>query len=183
MKSLAIAAGAFLVVPLAGANAAVFTLGGPNSRLCFDAADTLDDRPSAIEGCTNALVQDPLNDSDRAATHVNRGILNMISGHERDAEADFSKAIELDARLADAWLNKGFLKLRQNRGGEALALIEEGMKRQPRRQALAIFARGLAHEQVGDFGAAYRDLQAARDLEPEWALPSRYLARYRVRGN
>lgn len=181
MKSLMFTAGALVLLPLGAANAAVFSLGGPNSKLCYDAAFGLDDRPSAIDGCTRSLTDEPLTDPDRAATYVNRGILNMITGHARDADADFSMALKLDSGLADAWLNKGFLMLRENRGRDALALIEEGMKRQPRRQALAVFARGLAYEQIGDLQAAYADLKTARDMEPAWSLPGQYLSRYQVR--
>ena len=81
----------------------------------------------------------------------------------------------------DAWLNKGFLRLRQGKGRDALPLLEEGIKRQPRRAAIAYFARGLAHEDMGDFSAAYSDLRRAQALEPQWALPTRYLARYQRR--
>ena len=181
MKSLVFAAGALMLLPAGAATAAVFSLGGPNSKLCYDAALGLDDRASAIDGCTRSLSDEPLTERDRAATYVNRGILNMITGRSNEADADFSAALSIDRDLADAWLNKGFLMLRQNRGREALGLIEEGMKRQPRRQALAVFARGLAHEQMGDLSAAYADLREARDLEPTWVLPGQYLARYQVR--
>lgn len=181
MKSLMFTAGMLMMLPLGAANAAVFSLGGPNSKLCYDAAYGLDDRVSAIEGCTRSLSDEPLTDPDRAATYVNRGILNMIGGHSSGADADFSAALALDNDLADAWLNKGFLMLRQNRGREALTLIEEGMKREPRRQALAVFARGLAYEQIGDFKSAYADLRRARDMEPAWTLPGQYLARYQLR--
>ncbi len=178
---LSLAAGAACLLPLSQANAAVFTLGGPNSKLCYEAASVLDDRSAMVEGCTLALQQDPLTREDRAATHVNRGILLMLTGRQTEADSDFREAIALDAALSDAWLNRGFLKLKQNRGAEALALIDEGLRRSPRRQALALFARGLANEQVGDLRAAYRDLQAARDLEPQWVLPGQFLARYEVR--
>ena len=181
MKGLLLTAGVLMIAPLGSANAAVMTLGGPNSRLCYEAADGLDDRVSAVEGCTRSLNEEPLTVSDRAATYVNRGILHMIGGRYRAADADFSMAIATDSQLADAWLNKGFLALRENRGRDALAAIEKGMQNGARRQALALFARGLAHEQMGDLSAAYADLSRARELEPAWSLPGQYLARYQLR--
>jgi hypothetical protein len=33
---------------------------------------------------------------------------------------------------------------------------------------------------MGDFRSAYADLKRAHDLEPRWALPSEYLANYRI---
>jgi len=182
MKSLTFAAGvAALVVPLCAAGSAVLTVGGPLSRLCYEAALGRDDRDSAVGGCTLALQQEPLMNTDRAATFVNRGILNMIRGQGRDADADFDAALALDRNLPDPWLNKGFLRLRQGDGRAALQFLQEGINRKPERQALAIFARGVAYEQLGEFGSAYSDLRRAHELEPRWSLPAEYLARYQVR--
>jgi tetratricopeptide (TPR) repeat protein len=121
-----------------------------------------------------------LSTSDRAATYVNRGIIRMVRGSDSEADADFDSALALDRSLADAWLNKGFLRLRNGQGREALPFLQEGISRKPDRQALAIFARGVAYEQMGEFESAYADLKRAHQLEPRWALPSKYLADYRV---
>ena len=104
----------------------------------------------------------------------------MVAGNARDADADFDAALAIDHDLPDAWLNKGFLRLRQGDGREALPLLQEGISRNPEREALALFARGVAYEQMGEFRSAYVDLKRAHDLEPRWSLPSEYLERYRV---
>lgn len=181
MKSLTFAAGvASLVIPLSLTHSAVITVGGPLSRICYEAALAGDDRSSAIEGCTRALNEEGMMPRDRAATYVNRGIINMMQGHDADADADFNSALVLNRDLPDAWLNKGFLRIRNGDGRDALPLLQEGISRNPDRQALAIFARGVAYEQMGDFGSAYRDLKRAHSLEPRWALPKEYLTRYQV---
>lgn len=181
MKSLALAAGlATIALASSPATSAVFTLGGPLSRLCYESALSSDDRELAIEGCTRALEEEALEPKDRAATLVNRGILLMVRRIDRLADSDFDSAIRLDDRLSDAWLNKGFLKLRQGNGREALPLLQKGIDRGARRQALAIFARGVAYEQMGQFRSAYEDFKKAHDMEPGWALPSEYLANYKV---
>jgi tetratricopeptide (TPR) repeat protein len=180
MKSLTLAAGIATLVLASSATAAVVTLGGPLSRLCYEAARLQDDRDSSIDSCTRALREEALAPRDEAATLVNRGILYMNRRYDAQADSDFNAAINLDERLSDAWLNKGFLRLRQGHGREALPLLQKGIERGARRQALAIFARGVAYEQMGDFRAAYADLKRAHDLEPRWALPSQYLANYRV---
>jgi tetratricopeptide (TPR) repeat protein len=84
--------------------------------------------------------------------------------------------------LSDAWLNKGFLRLRQGDGRDALPLLQKGIDHGARRQALAIFARGVAYEQMGDYRSAYADLKRAQELEPGWPLPGEYLASYRLVG-
>ena len=181
MKSLTLAAGlAALVGPLTAADGAVLTLGGPLSKLCYESALSRDARSLSVDGCTRALQEEGLLARDRAATHVNRGILHMVAGHGNLAEADFNAALALDRDLSDAWLNKGFLRIRQGKGREALPLLQQGIDHGARRQALAYFARGVAYEQMGEFRSAYKDIKRARDLEPGWSLPNEYLSRYVV---
>jgi tetratricopeptide (TPR) repeat protein len=181
MKSLTLAAGlTALVVPFAAASPAVVSVGGPLSTNCYEAALSGDARPASLQDCDRSLQEEALTERDRAATFVNRGILRMAKGAKGDADADFDSALKLDRGLSDAWLNKGFLRLKDYRGAEALPFIEEGIKRGPQRKALAYFARGLAYEDVGDVSAAYADLRRAQQLEPHWSLPARYLARYQV---
>jgi tetratricopeptide (TPR) repeat protein len=180
MRSLTFAAGVATLVLTSSASGAVLSLGGPLSRLCYEAARSQDNRVSSIDSCTRALQEEALPPRDEAATLVNRGILFMTRRSDAQADADFNAALRVDDGLADAWLNKGFLRLRQGNGRDALPLLQQGIDHGARRQALAIFARGVAYEQMGDFRSAYADLKRAHDLEPRWSLPSEYLANYRV---
>jgi len=181
MKSLYFVVGvATLVLTPATANGAVFSLGGPLSKLCYSAALSQDSRDQAIDGCSRSLQEEPLAAHDRAATYVNRGILLMTRGQYRGADADFNSALGIDRGLSDAWLNKGFLRLRTGSGREALPLLQKGIDAGTNRQALALFARGVAYEQMGEFRSAYADLKRAHALEPKWSLPTEYLASYQV---
>ena len=183
MRSLTLAAGiATVALASTSASGAVLTLGGPLSKLCYEAARTQDSRNLAVDGCTRALREEALAPRDEAATLVNRGIVYMNRRNDTKADADFNAAISRYDGLPDAWLNKGFLRLRQGNGRDALPLLQKGIDRGARRQALAIFARGVAYEQIGDFRSAYADLRRAHDLEPRWSLPSEYLANYRIAG-
>ena len=183
MKSLTLFAGvAMLASGGSAASAAIISLGGPLSRICYEQALARDGRDVAIEGCTRSLDEEALMPHDRAATLVNRGILYMVHGSDLSADADFNAALAMDARLPDAWLNKGFLRLRKGNGRDALPLLQKGIDNAPQRQALAIFARGVAYEQMGEYRLAYADLRRAHDLEPGWSLPSEYLAAYRFVG-
>ena len=182
MKSLSLTVVvAAVIFPLSATNGAVLTLGGPLSHLCYESALSADGRSLAIEGCTRALQEESLETPDRAATYVNRGILFMSGGRFNDADADFDTALKLDRNLPDGWLNKGFLRLRQGNGRDALPLIQRGIDSGASRQALAFFARGVAYEQMGEFALAYADLKRAQKLEPGWSLPRDYLATYQVR--
>jgi len=182
MRTLSVAAGiAFLMIPLS-ASAAVMSVGGPLSLNCYNAARYGDARDQGIDSCTRSLREEVLATHDRAGTLVNRGILEMIRGKDALADADFDAAIGLEQGLSDAWLNKGFLRLRRGDGRAALPLLQSGIDRGARRQALAIFARGVAYEQMGQFESAYADLKRAQELEPRWSMPREYLANYRVTG-
>jgi hypothetical protein len=59
-------------------------------------------------------------------------------------------------------------------------MIERAIQLRTRRPALAYYARGIVHEDMGEVRKAYADLIRARDLEPGWSDPVRELQRYRV---
>ena len=146
MKSQTLAAGiAPLMLATSSASGAVITLGGPLSRLCYESARLHDDRESSIDACTRAIQEEALGPRDTAATLVNRGILYMNRRNDAKADADFNAAIARDDKLADAWLNKGFLRLREGNGRDALPFLQKGIDRGARRQALALFARGVVY--------------------------------------
>lgn len=181
MNSLTLAGGiAALALASSTAQAAIVSLGGPLSKNCYEAALAGDSRDQAIEGCSRSLEQEALMPGDRAATLVNRGIIYMARHNDAAADADFDAALATDNGLSDAWLNKGFLRLRQGDGRDALPLLQKGIDHGARRQAVAIFARGVAYEQIGDYRLAYADLKRAQQLEPGWSLPTEYLASYRL---
>lgn len=182
MKAFVLSTAAVLaVIPLSAASGAVQTYGGPLAKVCYNQALSGNGRGYAIDGCTRALEEESLPARDKAATYVNRGIVYMSAGRLTEADADFDAALKINSALPDGWLNKGFLRLRQGHGREALPFIQRGIDAGASRQALAIFARGVAHEQMGDYGAAYADLKRARELEPGWWMPKEYLASYQVR--
>ena len=181
MRHLTLAAGVtMLALPLCAAQSAVISIGGPLSRSCYQAALSEDDGNTALDECTRALAEEAMSPSDRAATYVNRGILRMLRSKDADADSDFDSALALNRDLPDAWLNKGFLRIRQGDGRNALPLLQQGIERKPERQALAIFARGVAYEEIGEYRSAYEDLSRAHQLEPHWSLPREYLSHYKV---
>lgn len=179
MNRLSLVLALALGLPATSATATVITVGNPLAADCFTWAERRDQRPDALQTCSLAL-KDALNAENRAATLVNRGVIRMIHSDVRGAEADFDAAIALRPNLSDAWLNKGFLRLRTGDGSAALPHLERALQLRTRRPALAYYARGIAHEQAGNMRAAYADLNRARDLEPGWSMPGQALARYTI---
>ena len=164
------------------AQAGNFTIGSSFAEACFRAAEGRDMSRSAREACDRALSSDEaLSSYDRAGTYVNRGILFMHMGHLDRANLDFDRALAIDSRLSEAWLNKGIAQMKAGNGRAALELAARSIELRTRRPAIAYYIRGLAHEQVGNVRAAYADLQRARQLDPTWPLPAVELRRYQVR--
>lgn len=179
MKTLSLALAATFGLSATPATAAVLSVGSPLAHDCYSLAEARDSGSAALDTCNRALLQ-PLDVENRSATLVNRGVIRMRHSDYRGADADFDAAIALQPSLSDAWLNKGFLRLRDGDGSAALPLIDKALALNVRRPALGYLARGLAHEQAGQIDAAYADLRRARAIEPKWQMPAQELARYRV---
>jgi tetratricopeptide (TPR) repeat protein len=136
----------------------------------------------ALIECDRAIGEEMMSDHDRAATHVNRGIVKMRMGDLIGADEDFDTALELHGADAEAMLNKGFLRLRQGQFQAALPYLDRSIEAQTIRPALAHYARAVVYEELGNVRAAYADLVRARDADPSWATPTRELARFKVSG-
>jgi tetratricopeptide (TPR) repeat protein len=163
------------------AHGARITLGSTLARSCYEAAEAHRSDRNAIRTCDAALSEEALTEHDMTGTHVNRGILWMLSGDLNQADRDYDRAISLDPNEAEAWLNKGINALKRGNHELALQFVDKALALRTRKPAVAYYMRGVAHEEVGNVKAAYADLQRARQLDPEWPLPAVELQRYRVR--
>ena len=165
----------------APAVAGVVVYGNSLAEACYHSSLLKAGTSQALDECNRALADEPLSAHDRVATFVNRGIVRVHMGNVEAADRDFDRAIQLDPAEPDSYLNKGLLRLRQDQAAAAIPLIEQAIAKKTTMPALAHYARGLAHERLGNLKAAYSDLQRARTLDPVWPLPAQQLARYQVR--
>jgi tetratricopeptide (TPR) repeat protein len=177
MKALMLSAAAAALGVAAPVSASVTRIGNSLAVTCYTSSLQRVVTTFSLRECDRALEEEILTREDRVATFVNRGIIRMNLGMYPSAEKDFDTAIALDATEADAWLNKGLLRLRQERPADAIRLIDRSLILEP---AIATFARGVAHEKMGQLRAAYDDYVRARELDPDWPLPGRELARFQV---
>ena len=180
MKASILAAALIGLSASSSANASIMTIGGSLARDCFEAAEARNATIQTVQTCDRALIEEPLMTEDRVATYVNRGILRLVNSDFPSADADFDRAIAINPREPEAWLNKAVSTIRQGNSAGALPLIERAIEYKTRRPALAFYTRGIAYENRGDVRAAYADLVRARDLEPGWDLPAKELTRYQV---
>ena len=179
MRSIRSLLGAALLAVPAGAGASVLVTGDSAAASCYKYAHNSVITDAALRECNQAFGAG-LSADDRVATHVNRGIVHMLRNEDKPAETDFKAALKLDSTEAEAVLNLALLRLRQGNGEEALPLADKALALKTDRPALALYARGIANEYVGNLRAAYKDLNAAHLADPKWPLPLEELKRYQL---
>ncbi len=163
------------------AQAGRITIGSTLARSCYEAAEAHRSDRNSIRTCDAALTEEALTEHDVTGTHVNRGILWMLSGDLNQADRDYDRAISRDPNEPEAWLNKGISALKRGNNELALQFVDRALALRTRKPAVAYYMRGIANEEVGNVKAAYADLQRARQLDPAWPLPAVELQRYQVR--
>jgi tetratricopeptide (TPR) repeat protein len=163
------------------AGASVVTVGGSYAVSCYEAAESQTANFQSLDACDRAIAEEALMPRDRAATHVNRGILYLRRGSLAEADADFNRALAINPYEPEAWLNKAILNARHRKSTDALPLVAKALENGTRRPAIAYFVRAMAYEDSGRIADAYRDLQLARKLDPKWAEPAIELRRFQVR--
>ena len=160
------------------------TIIGANSEAlsCYRAADSDMPRPDALDECATALEAD-LNNHDRMATFINRGVIRFRLEDTTGALSDFDAALAIDANQPDALINKGITLLASGADiAPSLAFIEQGLSRGPQRPWVGYYGRGVAHELAGRDSQAYHDYRRASELRPGWDPAEQALSRFSVRG-
>jgi tetratricopeptide (TPR) repeat protein len=161
------------------ASAYVIVAAGRLSTACYQNARDGLSTNQAQDQCDGAL-EEALSPRDRAATYVNRGIVQMNAGGIDRALADFDRAIALQPDLAEGHINRGAALLVRNDLREAIQSIDRGLALSPEQPARAYYNRAVAHEDLGEIRAAYQDYRRAAELAPDWEAPRTELARFRV---
>lgn len=171
---------AMLLTGAIPANAAVSIIGGGLGKDCFLAAELKRETRTSLGTCARAL-DESLSRRDRAATHVNRGIVYMQARNLEMAMRDYENAIRLEPSLAEAHVNLGIALLhRGGRDRDAIAALTRGIEMKPSRPEVALYTRAVAHEMVGDTRAAFDDYSAAAAAKPDWEEPVEQLKRFNV---
>jgi tetratricopeptide (TPR) repeat protein len=181
MRAFLLSTAAAALLATAPASASDITIGTSLAHACYLSSFHSIPGRFAVGECDRALEEELLSDNDRVATIVNRGIVKMSLGDFRGADDDFDTAIRMDADEPEALLNKGLLRLRQNRPEEAIGYFDRSIDAKTLRPALAHYVRAITQEQLGNVRGAYADLIRARELDPKWPLPAEELTRYHVR--
>lgn len=164
----------------APAASAAFVIGGGLANACSQFA--LDGRSDdySLNTCTYALESEALVKRDRAATLVNRGVIQLRRKKYEAANRDFDTAIRLQPAMGEAFVNRGAALIAQRRWQEGMVDIDKGLALGPDEPEKAYFNRALAWEALDDMTAAWRDYSKAVELKPDWDAPRKELARFTV---
>ena len=181
MKALVLAACAAATAATIPASAAVLTIGGSFAEGCYHYAESRTTTLDALATCDRAFTEQALSSEDEFATYVNRGIVQMHRREFASAQSDFDRAVAMDPKRGEPWLNMAVLHLKQGDSAGAIPLFDKALAIGTDVPEVAYYGRALAHEDTGNLKAAYADLRRAVELRPKWDDPARELARYQVR--
>lgn len=182
MRAMAAMLAGAMVLTAAPTQSAMTVIGTGQARECYMAAelDTAASRRDGLEICTRALVEEALSQRDRAATLVNRGILNMRGKAVDAAIRDYDAALRAQPGLAEAFVNKGIALLHKGDEAAAVEMLTAGIERSPSRPEVAYYSRAVAHELLGKLKEAMGDYRQAATLAPKWDEPAKQLERFKI---
>ncbi len=150
---------------------ALFLMTGPflASRAIADDVETCSDSTSseAIAACTRAIGAGNLHDHDLAVEYYNRGVMYAKNGDYDHAIADYTEAIRLDPKYADAYGNRGNAYRDKHDLERAIAEYDAALQIRP--GAIDYFNRGNAYYVKQDYERAIADYTQAILLDPTFA--------------
>lgn len=162
-------------------SAQVFVIGNGLGGECYQKTkNRYSSYRNAEEICTRALREQTMTKGNRAATHVNRGVLRMREGNYEESLADYADALELKPDMGAAYLNAGAAHIYKKDFETALVSLNRAIELESPDLFAAHYNRAIAREHTGDIAGAYDDFVKALELRPEWDLAERQLTRFTV---
>jgi len=152
----------FFVMP---ASASVVVIGSDAGYQCYLSARFNLDPAQGIEACNHALLA-PLSRTERAGTHVNRGVMEAVLEQEDKALADFNLAVTENPKLGDGYLNRGAMLVNLKRFGEARDDILQGIALGPTMPEVGYYDLGVVEQALGHDEEALANFHKALSLAP-----------------
>jgi len=177
--SALLVAGLFTIAP--DMQAQLIVQGSSEAHACYlQAKNDLEGRRSSVRKCETALTLENLVRKDRAATLVNKGILQMRRGDHSEALQSYDAAVKLKPALAEAHINRGACLIFLSRPEDAIKALTRSIELETNHLPDALYNRAIAYERTGQIKEAYKDLKKAQSLRPDWERPTRALERFQV---
>ena len=86
----------------------------------------------------------------------------------------------MDGAHGEGYIDRGATYLAMQRYQDALEDINKGIEMGSNKPHIAYYDRAIAHEALGNVRAAYQDYKKAVEIEPDFALASEQLSRFKV---
>ena len=137
-------------------------------------------KSSSILTCDDALSSGALDLRDRAATLVNRGILEMSRENYAAAEKNLDSALTLIPKLPEAHVDLGSTLINMRRYEEGVKETELGLSLNTKEPERAWYNLGIGYERLGNLQKAYESYRQASLLDPKWQDPKDEMARFTV---
>jgi len=178
IRMLSIAAGcaAFLSSPT---QAAITVIGPGPAQICYQAAEMEASASDYLTYCNQALAS-VLDNDDRAATYINRGVLKLSVNDFDSAALDFKAGLALNASLGEGYIDLGAVLIARHQYADAILNINKGLKLGTKKPHLAYYDRAMADEALGNLQAAYDDYRQAVQLAPDFTRASDELKRFKI---
>jgi tetratricopeptide (TPR) repeat protein len=171
---------------------AIQVFGGGQGEACWRAAVTstflhMDSatmearwKADAIATCDDALAGAVMDRRDRAATFVNRSILEMSRENYAAAEKNLDSALTLLPKLAEAHVDLGATLVNMKKYDEGVKETELGIQLGTKEPQRAWYNLGIGYERLGNIQKAYESYRQASVIDPAWQDPKDEMARFKV---
>ena len=179
-KAIALGCFAVAVLTASSANAAISVIGSGIAEDCYKAAEFGGSPMEGITTCTYAIDETALTNSDKAATYINRGILEARNNNPHAALEDYNRGLKLNGALGEGYVDRGASEIVLKDLDHALADINQGISLHANRLEIAYYDRAIVDEAQGNIRAAYEDYKMAVQLAPDFGLANEQLMRFKV---
>jgi tetratricopeptide (TPR) repeat protein len=162
-----------------GALAAVTVIGSGSAQLCYQAADNGRPSRTGLDYCNDALLG-ALTRDDRAATYINRGVLELAMMRINAAQDDFNAGLAINGNLGEGYVDRGATLIAQKKFADAIMDINKGLSLGAKEPHIAYYDRAVAEEGLGNLRAAYDDYRQALIVQPDFTRASDELKRFKI---
>ncbi len=137
-------------------------------------------KATTIRACTEALNDFDLSREDKAATHVNLGILYMRAGNNAVAREHYDAAIAMTPNLPEAYINNSAALIYMGEHKAAIKAVNKAIELGTHKMPEALFNRAMAYDHLKQYDNAYKDLKQALVLRPDWQPALRAIDNYDI---
>ncbi len=130
------------------------------------------DNAKAVELFTKAIDSGQVPKDNVPVVYLARGIAKSQLKKFEEALKDFNKAIELNPKFGEAYLNRASMHLITRQVPKAVQDFDKGLELLPD-VFVAYNDRGLCHELLGEYAKARADYEKALQLRPDFG-PANY---------